>query len=49
MIIKCTCKHPGQDKLNGKQKRVYNETSTVNGKQPIYRCSVCLKEVAYGH
>jgi len=44
MIIKCSCKHEGQDKLHGKGMRVHNicklDDDTMNG----LRCTVCLNE-----
>jgi len=47
MIIKCTCKHAGQDKLNGLNKRVANVTAkkTTVG-NVIVRCTVCLNETS---
>ena len=39
-ILKCTCKHEGQDELHGKGMRVFNSTS----KDDTYRCTVCEKE-----
>lgn len=35
-ILKCSCKHPGQDSLHGPSMRVCN--NTLKG----YQCSVCL-------
>ena len=43
MKIKCTCKHEGQDKLNGKQIRVANPAKPSKV-QTIVRCTVCGKE-----
>ena len=43
MIIKCTCYHPAQDKLQGKGRRVHNAmTRTSGGKK--FRCTVCGNE-----
>ena len=41
MIKSCKCVHKGQDKLNGKGKRVYNETAKGTAQSPVYRCTVC--------
>ncbi len=38
MIKMCTCAHPGQDKLHGKNRRVYNESTKGSS------CTVCGKE-----
>ena len=43
MILKCTCYHPAQDKLNGKGKRVHNKMNRTVGGQK-YRCTVCKNE-----
>ena len=40
MILRCDCKHEGQDSLHGKGNRVFNPIS----KPGFYRCTVCLKE-----
>lgn len=37
MILQCTCKHAGQDQLNGPGKRVFNPDK--NGEHAS--CSVC--------
>ena len=34
-IKQCTCKHEGQDKLHGKQNRIFNIDSTK------CKCTVC--------
>jgi hypothetical protein len=39
MIAKCTCEHPFQDKMYGRNMRVFNENTS--GK---CRCTVCGKE-----
>ena len=44
MIMKCTCKHEGQDKLHGTSNRVFNELDKKGGTESHYRCTVCLKE-----
>lgn len=41
-ISSCTCTHKAQDKLHGKQKRVFNRTKKESG--TIYRCTVCSRE-----
>jgi len=38
-ILKCTCKHEGQDKLHGPGKRVHNQTKDHD----VFRCTVCSK------
>lgn len=42
MILPCTCIHSDQDKLNGRMKRVHNET-----KKHMARCTVCKSEKTY--
>lgn len=42
MIYTCTCTHEVQDKMYGKNKRVWNAMGPA-GKSGI-RCSVCSKE-----
>ncbi len=42
--MKCYCKSEYQDKVLGKQKRVFNKTLKTNGTKPVYRCTVCGKE-----
>lgn len=34
----CTCTHDGQDKIHGKNQRVFNALAHDKG----YRCTVCL-------
>ena len=41
-ILKCVCYHKAQDKLHGKQMRVFNLTK--KGGENTYRCTVCLRE-----
>ena len=41
-IIQCTCEHKFQDKKYGKKSRVFNKAS---GKEKLWRCTVCKKEV----
>ena len=43
-ILKCTCKHPGQDKLHGFQQRAHNQTKTAPNQPSVWRCTVCAKE-----
>jgi hypothetical protein len=38
MIMTCTCIHEGQDKIHGKNQRVFNALLNDKG----YRCTVCL-------
>lgn len=40
-ILRCTCKHEGQDKLNGPQMRVFNFKGKSRADSPEYRCTVC--------
>lgn len=42
MIIKCNCKHEGQDALHGKGMRLHNP-GVRQGKDAIvkFRCTVC--------
>ena len=42
MILRCTCIHYDQDKLNGFGQRVHNET-----KKHMARCTVCKSEKPY--
>ena len=39
MIVKCDCKHEGQDALHGKGNRVGNKTTKNQT-----RCTVCLSQ-----
>ena len=49
MIVKCNCKHEGQDKLYGEGMRVYNKCrSKATGKWTAARCTICLKEKEVG-
>lgn len=41
-ILTCVCVHESQDKLHGKQQRVFNRTRKESG--TVYRCTVCLNE-----
>ena len=43
MILDCTCKHEGQDRLHGAHKRVHNPTSK-DGRVNGWRCTVCAAE-----
>ena len=45
MIARCTCKSEQQDRLHGKEKRVFNKTKESG----MYRCTNCLKEKAIGN
>lgn len=42
-IIKCTCKHEGQDALYGNGMRVFNPTGKGNDQGSGYICTVCGK------
>jgi len=44
MKLKCSCTNKGQDELNGKQVRVFNETKKTSMNEIVYRCTVCLHE-----
>lgn len=45
MIIKCTCKHEGQDRLHGVGNRVANPVKAkMSGETSRYRCTVCKTE-----
>ncbi len=44
MIKRCTCSHISQDKLHGKNNRVFNKTKSSPGVQDTYRCTVCKRE-----
>jgi len=37
MILKCECRHEGQDEMYGKMMRVHNSTSDPEK----FRCTVC--------
>lgn len=41
MILPCTCNHPGQDELNGKNMRVHNWAKGANQKNGAWKCTVC--------
>lgn len=43
MKLKCTCKHPYQEKMYG-DKRVHNKTAKEERGSPVYRCTVCKTE-----
>ena len=40
-IVKCGCRHEGQDAIYGYEKRVANLTAEKSGRS--YRCTVCEK------
>lgn len=42
------CDHPGQDKLHGKGRRVFNRTKQTSKDSNVYRCTVCGKEKNIG-
>lgn len=44
IILSCKCPHDGQDKLHGKQRRVFNKTSKDIAGKPVWRCTVCETE-----
>ena len=44
-IRKCTCKCEGQDKIHGKDNRVFNETGGEVKTNRKLRCTVCGKEI----
>jgi len=41
VINKCKCENKGQDSLHGKDNRVMNPTTSSNGTDRKYRCTVC--------
>lgn len=46
-LKRCNCKHPGQDRLHGKQVRVHNRIAAEprqNSKTNTWRCTVCGTE-----
>lgn len=48
-ILKCTCRHAGQDELHGAGMRVHNRAGVSGRKKAseddvVYRCTVCSKE-----
>lgn len=45
-IAKCTCAHPAQDKLHGKQMRVFNLKG--KGKEDEGVCTVCGTKAVVG-
>lgn len=42
-VITCTCKHDGQDKIYGNNKRLANRINKSTTE--VYRCTICAKEV----
>ena len=40
-IMKCKCKHEGQDRIHGKGERVHNEATTG------FRCTVCERVIPF--
>lgn len=48
IIMKCTCKHEGQDELHGKGMRVWNKTTKgkAASSADVWRCTVCRSEKA---
>ena len=44
MVHKCSCKHPQQDKIHGKNMRVFNLAKCEAHGQVKGRCTVCKKE-----
>jgi|BioPla2DNA2_1021312.scaffolds.fasta_scaffold85117_4 hypothetical protein len=40
VIRKCTCKHPSQDEIHGKDMRVFNICERKEGSQKA-KCTVC--------
>ena len=43
--ISCTCSHPQQDAIHGKNQRVANSTTkSVPADKVVVRCTVCNKE-----
>ena len=45
MLLRCFCKHAGQDALHGDGRRVHNKTTKpVDTPNKNYRCTVCKHE-----
>lgn len=40
-VLKCTCKHTGQDILHGSFMRVFNQIQSAKNSTPTFRCTVC--------
>ena len=47
-IVRCKCKHEGQDSIHGKGNRVANETAKGSAGKLVVRCTVCLAEHTVG-
>jgi hypothetical protein len=43
-VKSCSCPNVGQDKLYGKNMRVFNPYKAKDGKTINYRCTVCGRE-----
>ena len=44
MVLKCFCSHEYQDKIYGKNKRVFNKCFK-DGKFTGYKCTVCDRKI----
>lgn len=42
-VLKCSCRHPGQDAVHGDGNRVHNPLGIVDARNKIraFRCTVC--------
>ncbi len=40
MVLSCTCKHEGQDKVHGVGRRVHNRAND-DPEHEVWRCTVC--------
>lgn len=47
LIRPCACKNESQDKLYGKQRRVWNNAPSNGATPSRYRCTVCLNEKTF--
>lgn len=44
MILRCQCRHKGQDKLHGRSLRAHNPMKCKPGQTQMWRCTVCVNE-----
>jgi hypothetical protein len=47
-LLRCTCEHPYQDTIYGKEIRVHNLVAAAKSVMLIWRCTVCQSERAKG-
>ena len=43
-VFACTCSHPSQDSIYGKNRRLWNPCVTKGSKRVGFRCTVCGRE-----